>query len=58
MWKHLLARHTLLNQLERSDFAETIKQEEFYAEKKDLENLLSRTPTTAKEFAEEVYRSR
>lgn len=41
-----------------SGFAEAIKQGEFSAEKTDLENLLGRTPTTAKEFLKEVYSSK
>ncbi|MCD1117591.1 SDR family oxidoreductase [Chryseobacterium turcicum] len=40
-----------------SGFAEAIKQGEFVAETTDLENLLGRKPTTAKEFLEQVYGS-
>jgi len=38
-------------------FAEAIKQGEFAAETKDLENLLGRKPTTAKQYLAKVYAS-
>jgi NAD(P)H dehydrogenase (quinone) len=38
-----------------SGFAEAIKQGEFSVEKADLENLLGKKPTTAKEFLTQLY---
>ena len=40
-----------------SGFAEAIKQGEFAAETKDLEKLLGRKPTTAKQYLAKVYAS-